>query len=75
MLRVCSLSVLKFNAACMDLPLGHCLNVIVYEKPLNLEMTTSIVLSVLLLIYVVSFLLNLSYPNFSLFFRNIRRFI
>jgi len=49
----------------VELPQGYC-----EQKPLNLEMTTSIVLSVLLLIYVESFLLNLSYPNFSLFFRN-----
>ena len=33
-------------------PLGFCLRVIVNEKPLNLEKTTSSVLSVLLLIYV-----------------------
>ena len=32
-------------------PLGFCLRVIVNEKPLNLEKTTSGVLSVLLLIY------------------------
>ena len=32
-------------------PLGFCLRVIVNEKPLNLENTTSSVLSVLLLIY------------------------
>ena len=32
-------------------PLGFCLRVIVDEKPLNLEKTTSSVLSVLLLIY------------------------
>ena len=33
------------------IPLGLCLRVIVNEKPLNLEKTTSNVLSVLLLIY------------------------
>ena len=33
-------------------PLGSCLRVIVNEKPLNLEKTTSSVLSVLLFIYV-----------------------
>ena len=33
------------------IPLGFCLRVIVNEKPLNLENTTSSVLSVLLLIY------------------------
>ena len=34
-------------------PLGYCFRVIVNEKPLNLEKTTTSVLSVLLLIYVI----------------------
>ena len=37
-------------------PLGFCFRVIVNEKPLNLEKTTSSVLSDLLLIYVLSYL-------------------
>ena len=36
-------------------PLGNCLMVIVKEKPLNIEKTTSSVLSVLLLIYVYEY--------------------
>ena len=35
--------------------LGFCLRVIVNEKPLNLEKTTSSVLSILLLIYGLTF--------------------
>jgi len=38
------------------IPLGYCLRVIVNKKTLNLEKTTSSVLSVLLLIYAFAFL-------------------
>ena len=48
--RTGSLSVLKFNAACAYL-LCLCLMVIVNEKSLNFEKTTSSVLTVLLLFY------------------------
>ena len=50
-------------------PLGFCLRVIVNEKPLNLEKTTSSVLSVLLLIYTPTPLQKVEYlPRQKTFF-------
>ena len=54
-------------------PLGFCLRVIVNLKPLNLEKTTSIVLSVFLLIYALDDQLYVRHTGGSLeifFFQN-----
>ena len=56
--------VTRMVSVCNSTPLGFCLRVIVNEKPRNLEKTTSSVLSVLLLIYV---------PTFLLYSRSLRR--
>ena len=60
-LRACSLSVIQRGMRVI--PLCFCLRVNVKEKPINLEKTTSIVLSALLLIYAKGYLKILNFSN------------